>query len=154
MPGDLVGFKPQAAQAADIDCDALQSAFGNSWTALVGGRPIACAGLVEVWEGRAYAWALLATDVGPHLLAVTREIRSRLAATPCRRIEMAVADGFDAGCRWARLLGFYCETPQPMRGYLPDGRAAWLYARVKDGWNHGVGVHCDADRGLDLSEPG
>lgn len=133
MPGDLVGFKAQAAQSTDINLAALESPFGEAWTALVDARPVACAGLVEVWEGRAYAWALLAEDAGPHMLAVTREIRSRIALAPFRRIEMAVAAGFTAGCRWAGMLGFICETPQPMRAYLPDGRDAWLYARVRDG---------------------
>jgi hypothetical protein len=31
------------------------------------------------------------------------------------------------------MLGFRLETPEPMRAYRPDGRACFLYARVKNG---------------------
>jgi hypothetical protein len=33
--------------------------------------------------------------------------------------------------RWAVLLGFHLETPEPMRAFLPDGKDAMLYAKVK-----------------------
>lgn len=115
--------------------EALVSPFGKAWTGLVNGEPKACAGLVEIWQGRAYAWALLAEDAGPHMRRITKTIRSHLDAAPYRRIEMAVDADFAAGQRWAQMLGFECETPVPMRAYLPNGRAAWLYARVNHGSN-------------------
>lgn len=131
--------------------EALAMPYGLSWTALDGDEPICCAGVVEVWEGRAYAWALLSEYAGPHLLTLTRVIRSRLASLRYRRVEMAVDAGFDAGCRWAKMLGFRLETPAPMRGYLPNGRSAWLYARC----NYGNGnPDCDGGGvrdGRDLS---
>lgn len=121
----------QPAQAAEYaHADALASPLGMGWAALVDGEPVACAGLVEVWEGRAYAWAILSDNAGPYMLPLTREIRSKLDAAPFRRIEMAVDADFDAGARWAEMLGFRCETPAPMAAYLPNGRAAYLYARV------------------------
>jgi hypothetical protein len=43
---------------------------------------------------------------------------------------MAVDANFAQGRRWAELLGFNCETPQPMRHYLPNGHDAYLYARI------------------------
>lgn len=127
-------MRVQAAQrATEFEApDAHAAPFGDAWTALVDGRPIACAGTVEVWSGRAYAWALLAEDAGPYMLRVTSAIRSYLDAAPFARVEMAVAAGFAAGCRWAEMLGFVCETPdKPMHSYLPNGGDAWLYARVK-----------------------
>lgn len=130
MPGDLVGFRAQNRQRAEFDLDG-SAPQGLAWTALVDARPICCAGLIEVWAGRAYAWALLHEDVGPHLLALTRGIRSRLDETPFARIEMAVDADFEAGRRWAVLLGFTLETPQPMRHFLPSGRAAYQYARIR-----------------------
>jgi hypothetical protein len=120
------------------EADAMSASFGDAWTALLDGRPIACAGVVEVWSGRAYAWALLAEDAGPHMLAITRAIRCFLQRAPYRRIEMAVTVGFDAGRRWAEMLGFQLETPTAMRNYLPNGKDAWLYARVND---RGSGIH-------------
>lgn len=132
-PDHLARMRAQSAQMAEVTHpEALAQPFGRAWTALDGDEPIACAGVVEVWEGRAYAWALLSEHAPPHLLTLTRVIRSRLAALPYRRVEMAVDAGFDAGCRWARMLGFRLETPEPMRAYLPNGREAWLYARTQD----------------------
>jgi hypothetical protein len=110
--------------------EALVGPYGQAWTALIDGRPVACAGLVEVWSGRAYAWSLLAEDAAPHMLRITRAIRCALDRSGYRRVEMAVTVGFDAGCRWAEMLGFRCETPEPMRCYLPNGIDAWLYART------------------------
>lgn len=132
-PVHLARMRAQSAQMAEIKHpEALAMPYGHSWTALDGEEPIACAGLVEVWEGRAYAWALLSEYAGPHLFTLTRVIRSRLASLRYRRVEMAVDAGFAAGCRWAQMLGFRRETPEPMRGYLPNGHAAWLYARTQD----------------------
>jgi len=81
-----------------------------------------------MWEGRGYCWALLDRDAGPLMLPLTRAIRSLLAASALRRIEMAVDADFEAGRRWAELLGFKPEYKA--RSYFPDGRDAWLYARV------------------------
>lgn len=126
----LLRIQPQRAQLSEVHAESLAAPAGMAWAALVDDEPIAAAGLVEVWPGRAYAWALLADAAGRHLLAITREIRSRLAAAGFRRVELAVDAGFAAGRRWAPLLGFHLETPEPMRAYLPNGRDAYLYARV------------------------
>ena len=130
-PVHLARMRAQHAQRIELEhAEALTMPYGQSWTALDGEEPIACAGVVEVWEGRAYAWALLSEYAGPHMLTLTRVIRSRLASLPYRRVEMAVDAGFNAGCRWALMLGFRLETPEPMRAYLPNSRPAYLFARV------------------------
>lgn len=95
------------------------------------GEPVACAGVVEMWPNRGHAWALLGDNAGPHMIAITRAIRAFLDALPLRRVEMAVDPDFPAALRWARMLGFECETPSPMRAYCPDGRGAYLFARVR-----------------------
>jgi len=131
-PAHLVGFNVQPAQrsAFALQPDAVSAPFGQAWTALADGVPVGCAGFVEVWDGRAYAWALLAAHAGPHMIALTRAIRCVLAQAPFRRVEMAVDADFPQAARWAALLGFKCETPEPMRAYLPDGSDAYLYAKV------------------------
>ena len=128
-PSDFDRIRPQTQQADEFDRHRAEPQ-GLSWTALAAAMPICCGGLVEMWPGRAYAWSIVSADAGPHMLALTREIRSLLSRTPFARIEMAVAADFDAGRRWAELLGFVCETPAPMHRYLPDGRDAYLYART------------------------
>lgn len=119
----------QSAQANEVDWAPVEAAAGDAWTATVDGLPVACAGLIEMWAGRAQAWALLSVEAGPHMLAITRAIRFRLATASFRRIEMAVDVTFEAGVRWAHMLGF--EHEATVRCYFPDGRAARLYARIK-----------------------
>lgn len=121
-------IRPQDAQAGESNVDGKPE--GESWTAVHDGAPVACFGVVTMWPGRGYCWALLDKDAGPLMLPLTRAIRSLLKATPLRRVEMAVDARFDAGCRWAELLGFQRENDRPARMYFPDGRDAWLYARV------------------------
>lgn len=94
------------------------------------GRVLGAAGLINVWPGRAVAWALLSKYIGPHLRECTKHIRFVLDNHPAKRIEMVVLKDFRAGNVWARLLGFKLETPNGMDAYFADGTAAMLYARV------------------------
>jgi hypothetical protein len=111
--------------------DAPSTPAGQAWAALVGDHPICIGGLYEIWRGRAYAWALLGQDAGPHMLSLTRAIRSELARAPFARIEMVVEKDFRAARRWAEMLGYQLETPEPLRCFLPSGRDAWIYSRIK-----------------------
>lgn len=104
---------------------------GQAFAAVDGDTVIGCAGVVEVWDNRAMAWALLSRDAGRHMMTVHRLVAGFLAQAKWRRIEATVDAGFDAGHRWMKLLGFRLETPEPMRGYRPDGGDCFLYARVK-----------------------
>lgn len=116
-------IRPQAAQSP-MD----GAPRGDAWTAVHDGLPLCCGGLVEMWPGRAYAWALLDEDAGRIMLPLTRSIRSLLDRAQYRRIEMAVDAGFEAGLRWAVLLGF--EPEALARRYMPHGGDAWVYVRV------------------------
>jgi uncharacterized protein YciI len=104
---------------------------GPCFAATDGSRVIGCAGVVEVWDNRAMAWALMSRDAGRQMLTVHRLVAGFLAQAKWRRIEATVDAGFEAGHRWMRLLGFTLETPEPMRAYRPDGGDCFLYARVK-----------------------
>ena len=126
----LEAIIPQAMQAAEVDAQALAAPVGNAWAALLDGKPIAAAGLIEVWAGRAYAWALFA-DGAARQRWVIRAIRSALDSAAFRRIELAVDASFFAGCRFADALGFKVWGDGPQRQYLPNGRDAWVYVRVK-----------------------
>lgn len=114
------------------EAEALARA-GPSYTALgEDGTVYATAGIIPQWQGRAVAWAMVAHNAGPHFLRITREIRLFLASCGFRRIETAVDAAFPEALRWARLLGFECETPKPMRAYGFQGRPAYLFALVRD----------------------
>ena len=90
----------------------------------------ACLGLIEHWAGRAEAWALLGEGCRSVLPALHRKIRGYLGECPYNRIDAAVPVEFVAAHRWVRMLGFICEA-QRMTAYLPEGRDAALYAKVK-----------------------
>jgi hypothetical protein len=93
-------------------------------------RCLGIAGLIDLGDHRAHAWALLGRDVGAFMLPITRRIRQMIAEFPARRFEMVVRADFEQGQRWAEMLGFENETPNGMRSYFVDGDG-YQYARVK-----------------------
>ncbi len=108
------------------------AANGPAYTALRdGGSIVACAGLMNLCPGRAYAWALVATDAGRDFVPLTRGIARFLAGCDVRRVETAIDCAWPAAHRWAKMLGF--EYEGRMRAYSEDGRDAALYARVTHG---------------------
>ncbi len=90
---------------------------------------ICCAGLVNMWENRAQAWALVSADAGRHFVRIYRGMKGFLDLQDTRRIEATVDATFAQGHRLMRMLGFKHEGL--MRAYLPDGRDCDLYARVR-----------------------
>lgn len=127
----------QAAQAylsADLakpEHGILVERAGQGFTAMDGDTVIACAGVAEVWNGRAVAWAFISKDAGRHMMSIHRAVAGFLSASRFRRIEAWVDEGFEPGMRWMALLGFTQETALPMQGFRPDGGACFLFSRVK-----------------------
>lgn len=103
-------------------------AGGPCWTVLdASGRPAACGGFYRQWEGRAIAWAFLTK--GAPMLAITRAVLEVLAQGEFLRVECWVDVDFQAGHRWAALLGF--EREGLMRSFGLGGRDNVLYARIR-----------------------
>lgn len=100
----------------------------NSWTGVVDGDPVVCAGTVQQWPGRHVAWAYLAQNTGPHMLWITREVKKALARVE-GRVELTVRKDFAAGHKWAALLGFEVETPC-LKRFGPDKEDHTGYVRV------------------------
>lgn len=105
---------------------------GPAWTVLSdSGVVLACGGMATMWAGRAIAWTLLSSNITPReFIAIDRFTRKKIEESGMRRIEMTVREGHENGIRWAKSLGFKLETPEPMRGFAPDGSAHYLFARV------------------------
>lgn len=125
----LAQIRPQAAQSFEAAVQGLAVPPGDGWAAVVAGQTVAAAGLIELWPGRAYAWALLDRDAGQHMVGIVRAIRSRLDAACLRRIEMAVDAEFKPGARFAELLGFHLESRA--RAYFPNGGEGLVYVRIR-----------------------
>lgn len=130
-------LKPQREQVIDVDVlyrtgAAVAFEEGVALSAWANSRCVAAAGVIEVHPHRAVAWALLSKDVRPYMLGIARKVRRVVQTLPYRRIEFTVADDFDEGKRFARLLGAKCETPEPMRFFGADGRDEMMYAITKE----------------------
>lgn len=134
---DLTDFRIQPqqmgiAELADPEYARYLQENGVCFTARRhNGTIVAVVGLLDQWEGRALAWAILAHDAGDRMLALTRAIADYLDVSDYRRIEATIDVGFLQGERWAKRLGFVNETPNSMAGFYPNGHAANLYARVR-----------------------
>lgn len=133
-PAHLAALTLQAAQASAQSLMSIEhgqqivSHKGFARTAVVEGQPIACAGVIELWRGRGYAWSYLGDGWEKHAKAVHRAVVENLRASSLRRIEMAINPGHSAARRWAMHLGFDFEYVA--RKWTPDGRDMELWARV------------------------
>jgi hypothetical protein len=90
---------------------------------------IACGGIVPVWQDRGYLWGLLGKSNPREFMGVHRAARHLVENCALRRLESYVEDGHEEGMRWLDLLGFECETIEPMREFA-NGRDCFMFARV------------------------
>ena len=95
-----------------------QLEYSNSWTGVVDGQPMVCAGTIQQWAGRHIAWAYLAKGTLPYMAWITEGVRKNLDGV-VGRIEFTVRKDFPAGQRWARHLGFEIEAPC-LKAYGPQ----------------------------------
>lgn len=100
-------------------------------SAWLGNRCLGAAGFVPLFPHRAVAWSLVSQNIGTAMVDVTRKIRNILAADPTPRIEMTVDVDFEAGHKWAKLIGMTLETPIPLRKFGARGEDELMYVRIK-----------------------
>lgn len=101
---------------------------GPAHTVWNGDRIVCCAGVANLWPGRASAWALLAWDAGRSMRGLHREVLRFLDGCGIRRVEAYVYPQFEAGHRWATMLGF--EREGLLRAFGLDGSDMVMYSRV------------------------
>lgn len=128
----LVLQPSQASTYADFSNNGYGEALATheSYTGFVDERVAICVGMIEIWEGRAELWALIAHDIGAksmHSLHYTA--KAWLAQCKYRRVEAHCDAEFGQAHRWLRLLGF--EYEGPLAKYTPDGRDCLRFARVR-----------------------
>lgn len=98
------------------------------------GHIIVSMGTLPIWPGRGQGWAVFNySRIKPqHMVQITRLAKKYLyELSVFRRIEITVVADFDDGIRWAELLGFKRETPEPMKNYGPEGEDYYMYSLVK-----------------------
>ena len=141
-PSDIRAMTVQDAQLGDQAILSMMSNedwqqaqdIGIARTGVKGSIIIGSAGLMNVWEGRAIAWALLSKRVHRYdMIFIHRWVKCFLDRCErrwnLRRIETPIRCDFPQGVRWAEMLGFQCEGT--MRRYDPQGMDTFLYARVR-----------------------
>jgi RimJ/RimL family protein N-acetyltransferase len=105
-----------------------------AYTAVENGRVVASGGIVEKWQGVAFAWFFFDQDVGGrsfvHIHKTVQRFTRILLKERYHRIECTVDVEHREGRRWMDLLGFTLEGM--LRKYGPDGRDHFIYARCND----------------------
>jgi len=115
----------QAFTRSLMSHDYAEAHEGNAMTALIDGKPVACAGIAD-FEGVLVAWAVLGVDAKPAMLAATRACDAVLGKAG-RDVFTMVREGFAEGERWIRLLGFERTDDEAKR--MPDGRDYLTWVR-------------------------
>lgn len=94
------------------------------------GRVVAVCGGMQLWPERYHLFAFMSRDSGRHMLEITRGTQRYMAALR-GRIEAEVSEGFDAGHKWLRILGFQCDTPNGLEWFFPGKRRGFMYSKVQ-----------------------
>jgi hypothetical protein len=114
-----------------------QAALGPAMTAVVGDRPIGCAGIVIPWPGVGSAWMILADDAATHILWITKTVVAFLRAMQrlngLHRIEALALQECVKNQRWLEMLGFQREVYGVAHGFLSDRRDMVRYEMVNGG---------------------
>jgi hypothetical protein len=114
--------------------DAYQN-WGEGYTAMFHGKPIAAAGVIFNGTGLASAWGMISDEAKtmPFMLHRTakRLLETAIKTHHLRRIDF-IADPYKpTAVHWAKRLGFTYECK--MRAFYPDGHEALLFARITEG---------------------
>lgn len=106
--------------------------MGPAYTILVDDEIIACSGIRIFWEGSGEAWSILSKEkAGKYIKLILEEFGKRLdfviREMKFRWIQVSLNKDNKNGIHFAQHFGF--ERKCEMKGYLPDGSDAFLYAR-------------------------
>lgn len=114
----------------------MQANAGPSFTAVADGAVLGCAGLVMPWPGIGMTWMVLAEEIGPHGLWLTRTVNTFLQQMVethgLHRLEAVALSGSMRNQEWLRALGFHVELHGEARYFLSDQRSVIRYEWVKD----------------------
>lgn len=138
LTAHLDGFELQEAQSEMEDwikidgyADMLINS-GSAYACINDGMVKALGGLADQGDGRSLVWALISKHLtGFEFVGFTKKCKQIVDEADKRRLEIIVKDGFDQGHRWAKMLGFRCETPDGMVNWFENNTKAYLYARAK-----------------------
>lgn len=133
-PGDARLIEAQAGQAVEarlLTRELLRARPpGPAYTIVRDDAPIACGGLIPLWEGFATAWGFAQPLDRLSARVIVRQFGKALRALsvlgPVRRLEATARCDFPAAQAFLETLGF--ERVVRLERYGPDGGDYWLYA--------------------------
>jgi hypothetical protein len=109
-----------------------QARMGNAITALLHGRPVACFGAVDVWNGVAEMWLLIedrGRSYGKTLTRAAIGYRDFIViAKNLHRLQITVNCDDNRAVRWGQAIGFEIEST--MKAYGPTGSDYYLMRRI------------------------
>lgn len=113
-----------------------QAKSGPSFTAMVDGRPIGCAGMVFPWPGVGSTWMIVSEELGEHGLWMYRTVRKFLEDMvrmhSLHRMEAVALVNSPRNQAFLEGLRFHVEQQGVARGFLADGRSVVRYEWVKE----------------------
>ena len=109
------------------------AAHGPAFTILNEKEIIGIAGVVILWPGVGEAWTFLNPSFKRYAKSIHRAVKEKLQEIMdtfnLHRVQTTVLDGFEAGIRWVKRLGF--EEEGIMKAYGPNGEDFIRFARVR-----------------------
>lgn len=109
-----------------------------AYSGLVEGQVIACSGIIQAGVNRWEAWTLMSPETKDYMIPITKGIKNFLDEVKPPRIQTHVRADFEAGHRWAKMLGFKNETPDGMKNWGDDGYDYCLYSRINEYEKHNI----------------
>ncbi len=113
-----------------------QARSGPSFTAIIGTRPIGCAGIIFPWTGVGMTWMILSEEIGQHGLWMYRTVRhfldDMIRIHALHRIEAVALVDSPRNQAFLEALGFHVEQFGLAQGFLADRRSVVRYEWVKE----------------------
>jgi len=132
-PAHLRAIELRPEQAGEVPTQGVGSGaqHGPAFTVLdESGRVVTIAGLAEIHDGYASAWAMIGVSARRHMPQIVRAMRGVLESARYARVDMAVRADWQQAHLLARRLGF--ESAGLQRKFWPDGGDAVIYARIRE----------------------
>lgn len=104
---------------------------GECFTAFAETTVIACAGVVNCWQGRAEVWSLMSEHLPLYRKGIHQAVKRFLdhKMLSMRRLELTLDPEFPRAVQWAKRLGFVYESTMPLYG--PNGELQDMYVRLR-----------------------
>lgn len=134
----IEGREPDRSILAGLD-NALEMAknhatHGPAWTGFWDSKPMACVGIVILWDGCAEGWALTSDLVREHPCAFHRAVYKKLDEVTreykIHRLQLSIPHSHIVSRMWAYRLGFRNEGRMRKFGPPPMHDDYCRYARI------------------------